>query len=166
VAQGTGVLLNNEMDDFSSKPGVPNAYGLVGNEANAIAAEKRPLSSMTPSFIESEAGVAILGTPGGSRIITMVFLGMLEHLQEKPVENWVDKKRFHHQYLPDVIQHEPDTFTEEVKQSLLEKGHKLKSVGRQYGNMHAIYLNKQNKEVTAASDKRAVGLAKVLTISK
>ena len=166
VAQGTGVLLNNEMDDFSSKPGVPNAYGLVGNEANAIAAEKRPLSSMTPSFIESEAGVAILGTPGGSRIITMVFLGMLEHLQAKPVENWVDKKRFHHQYLPDVIQHEPDTFTEEIKQSLLEKGHKLKSVGRQYGNMHAIYLNKNNNKVTAASDKRAVGLAQTLTLKQ
>ena len=166
VAQGTGVLLNNEMDDFSAKPGVPNAYGLVGNEANAIAPEKRPLSSMTPSFIESEAGVAILGTPGGSRIITMVFLGMLEHLQAKPVESWVDKKRFHHQYLPDVIQHEPDTLSEKTKQALMDKGHKLKDVGRQYGNMHAIYLNKQNNEVTAASDKRAVGLAKVLTISK
>lgn len=161
VATGTGVLLNNEMDDFSSKPGVPNAYGLVGNEANAIAPEKRPLSSMTPSFVESQNSVAILGTPGGSRIITMVMLGMLEHLQDKPVESWVDKKRFHHQYLPDVIQHEPDTFSPQVKAALIEKGHVLKDVGRQYGNMQAILLNKKTGEVSAASDKRAVGLALV-----
>lgn len=161
VAEGTGVLLNNEMDDFSSKPGVPNAYGLVGNEANAIAPEKRPLSSMTPSFVENgtenNGGVAILGTPGGSRIITMVFLGMLEHIQNKPVEAWVDKKRFHHQYLPDVIQHEPDTFSKEVKKVLQEKGHELKDVGRKYGNMHAIHLDKNTNKVTAASDKRGVG---------
>lgn len=157
----TGVLLNNEMDDFSSKPGTPNAYGLVGNEANAIAPEKRPLSSMTPSYLENEKSIAILGTPGGSRIITMVFLGMLEHLQDKPVINWVSRPRFHHQYLPDVIQHEPDTFTEKTKQALIQKGHKLKDVGRQYGNMHAILLNKTNKEVTAASDPRGVGQALV-----
>ena len=157
----TGVLLNNEMDDFSSKPGTPNAYGLVGNEANAIAPEKRPLSSMTPSYLENENSIAILGTPGGSRIITMVFLGMLEHLQDKPVIDWVSRPRFHHQYLPDVIQHEPDTFTEKTKQALIQKGHKLKDVGRQYGNMHAILLNKKNKEVTAASDPRGVGQALV-----
>lgn len=159
LAKGTGVLLNNEMDDFSSKPGVPNAYGLVGNEANAIAPEKRPLSSMTPSFVESEESVAILGTPGGSRIITMVFLGMLEHLQNKPVQDWVDKQRFHHQYLPDVIQHEPNTFDEQTKAALMAKGHKLKDVGRQYGNMHAILFNQKTGDVTAASDKRAVGQA-------
>lgn len=157
----TGVLLNNEMDDFSSKPGTPNAYGLVGNEANAITPEKRPLSSMTPSYLENEKSIAILGTPGGSRIITMVFLGMLEHLQDKPVIDWVSRPRFHHQYLPDVIQHEPDTFTEKTKQALIQKGHKLKDVGRQYGNMHAILLNKTNKEVTAASDPRGVGQALV-----
>ncbi|MDX1488189.1 MAG: gamma-glutamyltransferase, partial [Acidiferrobacterales bacterium] len=75
---GTGVLLNNQMDDFVIKPGVPNAYGLVGNEANAIAPGKRPLSSMTPTFLESPEVVAILGTPGGSRIITMVLLATLE----------------------------------------------------------------------------------------
>ena len=161
LAKGTGVLLNNEMDDFSSKPGVPNAYGLVGNEANAIAPEKRPLSSMTPSFVENEKQIAILGTPGGSRIITMVFLGMLEHLQNNPVEHWVDKKRFHHQYLPDVIQHEPDTFSEDVKQALQAKGHTLKNVGRKYGNMQAILLDKTNNHVSAAADKRAVGHAQI-----
>src|SRR5690606_12663389 len=77
TAAGTVVLLNNEMDDFSAKPGEPNAYGLVGNEANAIAPGKRPLSSMTPTIINSPQQAAILGTPGGSRIISMVFLGAL-----------------------------------------------------------------------------------------
>ena len=89
----------------------------------------------------------------------MVFLGMLEHLQGNTVESWVDKKRFHHQYLPDVIQHEPDAFSAEIKKALEEKGHTLKDVGRQYGNMQAILLNKKTGEVTAAADKRAVGQA-------
>jgi gamma-glutamyltranspeptidase/glutathione hydrolase len=157
MSEATGVLMNNEMDDFSSKPGTPNAYGLVGNEANAIAPEKRPLSSMTPSFVESESSLAILGTPGGSRIITMVFLSMLEHIQNKPVADWVNRPRFHHQYLPDVLQHEPDTFSDEIKKELIAKGHKLKDVGRSYGNMHAILLDKETNTVTAASDPRGVG---------
>lgn len=157
MSEATGVLMNNEMDDFSSKPGTPNAYGLVGNEANAIAPEKRPLSSMTPSYVESENSLAILGTPGGSRIITMVFLGMLEHMQNKPVTDWVSRPRFHHQYLPDVIQHEPNTFSDKTKKELIDKGHTLKDVGRSYGNMHAILLNKDTNTVTAASDPRGVG---------
>ncbi|MFT7109857.1 MAG: gamma-glutamyltranspeptidase/glutathione hydrolase [Psychrobacter glaciei] len=157
MSEATGVLMNNEMDDFSSKPGTPNAYGLVGNEANAIAPEKRPLSSMTPSYVESENSLAILGTPGGSRIITMVFLGMLEHIQDKPVVDWVSRPRFHHQYLPDVIQHEPNTFSEKIKKELIAKGHTLKDVARSYGNMHAILLDKNTNTVTAASDPRGVG---------
>jgi gamma-glutamyltranspeptidase/glutathione hydrolase len=160
VAKGTGVVLNNEMDDFSAKPGEPNAYGLVGNAANAIAPGKRPLSSMSPSFVEHKNSVAILGTPGGSRIITMVLLGMLEYMDEKNVAQWVNKPRFHHQYLPDEIQHEPDTFTAQEKQQLEHKGHTLKNVGRTYGNMHAILWDKKSHEVTAASDKRGVGEAK------
>ena len=161
LAEGTGVLLNNEMDDFSAKPGVPNAYGLVGNEANAIEPEKRPLSSMTPSFVDSENQAAILGTPGGSRIISMVFLGVLEHIQNKSVTDWVNRPRFHHQYLPDVLQHEPDTFSAEVKTALEKKGHKLKNVKRRYGNMQAILVNKKTGQVSAAADERAVGEAQV-----
>ncbi|MFQ5644239.1 MAG: gamma-glutamyltransferase, partial [Thiogranum sp.] len=107
VVPGTGVLLNDEMDDFSAKPGVPNAYGLVGAEANAIEPGKRPLSSMTPTFVESEHGIAILGTPGGSRIITMVLLGILDLEAGNAPQSWVSLPRFHHQYLPDVIQYEP-----------------------------------------------------------
>jgi gamma-glutamyltranspeptidase/glutathione hydrolase len=103
VVPGTGVLLNDEMDDFSAKPGVPNAYGLVGAKANAIAAGKRPLSSMSPTFVESDAGVAILGTPGGSRIISMVLLAILDLANGQGPQSWVSLPRFHHQYLPDLI---------------------------------------------------------------
>jgi len=163
TAKGTGILLNNEMDDFSAKPGEPNAYGLVGNMANAIEANKRPLSSMTPSMVETDDSIAVLGTPGGSRIITMVTLGAWQYLQNKPVEDWVSYKRFHHQYLPDVIQHEPDTFTNEEKVQLEKKGHALKNVDRKYGNMQAILIDKKANTLTAASDPRGVGQAVVET---
>lgn len=158
---GTGVLLNDEMDDFSAKPGSPNAYGLVGAEANAIAPGKRPLSSMSPSMLVSDDQVAIIGTPGGSRIITMVLLGMLEHLQGKPVEDWVSRPRIHHQYLPDLIQHEPGVISPDTMEALAAKGHSFKSVGRQYGNMQAILLNTESGEVTAAADPRGIGSAQV-----
>ena len=107
MARGTGVLLNNEMDDFSAKPGASNVYGLVGNDANAIAPHKRPLSSMTPTFLEWNDKVAILGTPGGSRIITMVTLAVLDALDGKPPQEWVSRPRYHQQYLPDVVEGEP-----------------------------------------------------------
>ena len=158
---GTGVLLNNEMDDFSAKPGEPNAYGLVGNDANAIAAGKRPLSSMTPSMLESPDNIAILGTPGGSRIISMVFLGTLEYLQGKPVTDWVARPRFHHQYLPDEIQYEPGTITSRIQDDLSARGQTFRDTGRQYGNMQAILIDKNSGEVTAASDPRGIGSARV-----
>ena len=162
TAAGTGVLLNNEMDDFSAKPGEPNAYGLVGNEANAIAPGKRPLSSMSPSIVNTATSSAIIGTPGGSRIITMVFLGMLEHMQDQPVEDWVSRPRFHHQYLPDIIQHEPGVFNQQQQAELKQRGHQLKSVGRQYGNMQAVLWDKTTGQVSAASDPRGFGQALVV----
>ncbi len=161
VAPGTGVLLNDEMDDFSSKPGTPNAYGLVGAEANAIKAGKRPLSSMTPTFLENDERVAILGTPGGSRIITMLLLATLEFAKGEGAERWVDLPRFHHQYLPDLIQHEPEAFSEGVSQQLQSMGHKLKELDSPYGGMHAVLWNKERGIVTAASDRRGIGEAKV-----
>lgn len=157
TAAGTGILLNNEMDDFSAKPGEPNAYGLVGSEANAIAPGKRPLSSMTPTMIESSTQTAILGTPGGSRIITMVFLSALEHLQGKPVTDWVSRPRFHHQYLPDLIEYEPNSFSETELEQLAARGHVLKNTNRAYGNMQAILWDKQKQKVSAASDPRGEG---------
>ena len=159
-----GVLLNNEMDDFSLAPGVPNSYGLVGAEANAIEGGKRPLSSMTPTMIESCDQIAILGAPGGSRIITQVLLGTLGHIQGQPVHEWVSQPRFHHQYLPDRIQMEPTTFTRAEQAALRAMGHEVRSVGRQYGNMQAIVWDVHASKVSAASDPRGVGEAKVLTV--
>ena len=158
---GTGVLLNNEMDDFSAKPGVANAYGLVGAEANAIAPGKRPLSSMTPTFLESDDGVAILGTPGGSRIITMVLLGALEFAAGKPPLDWVSRSRFHHQFLPDAVQFETDGLSAELQTGLAAKGHALKPLDRRYGNMQAVLWDRRRGEVSAASDPRGGGAAEV-----
>ncbi len=161
TAGSTGVLLNNEMDDFSASPDSPNAYGLTGSHANAIQPGKRPLSSMTPTIVSSPQQTAILGTPGGSRIITMVMLGLLEHLQGKAASDWVSRPRFHHQYLPDLLQHEPDTFSDQEKVALTRMGHRLKNTGRRYGNMQAILWDHRNGKVTAAADPRGIGQAEV-----
>ena len=158
---GTGVLLNNEMDDFSAKPGTANAYGLVGNDANAIAPYKRPLSSMTPTFVEWDGKVAILGTPGGSRIITMVMLAVLDALEGKSPQQWVSEPRYHHQYLPDVVQAEPVYVGTEEARQLMLKGHKVESTGRPYGNMQAILWDMKAGVVDAASDPRGIGVALV-----
>ena len=161
VAPGTGVLLNDEMDDFSSKPGIPNAYGLVGAEANAIEAGKRPLSSMTPSFLQTDDRIAILGTPGGSRIITMLLLATLEFAEEKPVAEWVARPRFHHQYLPDHIQYEPNALDDALINELKDMGHTMKALDNTYGGMQAILWDKRTNQVSAASDPRGIGTAAV-----
>ncbi len=161
VVPGTGVLLNDEMDDFSSQPGVPNVYGLVGGEANAIAPGKRMLSSMTPTFTSSEQGVAILGSPGGSRIITMVLHGILSQAKGEAPIGWVTTPRFHHQYLPDEVQFEPEALTATEVESLTSRGHILKPLTSEYGNMQAIHWNKKTGEVTAASDPRGIGSSAV-----
>lgn len=168
VVPGTGFLLNDEMDDFSAKPGVPNAYGLVGAEANAIEPGKRPLSSMSPTFIENDRGIAILGTPGGSRIITMVLLGALDYASGGDAKSITDRPRFHHQYLPDVVMYENEAFGDEVEQELTLRGHVLKKQMSpygggfgHYGNMQTIVWDKQKNKVTAASDTRGIGAAVV-----
>lgn len=161
VPPGTGVLLNDEMDDFSIKPGVPNLYGLVGTDANAIEPGKRPLSSMSPTFVESEHGIAILGTPGGSRIITMVLLGILDIAEGKLPESWVSLPRFHHQYLPDVVQYEQQAFNAETLRMLHAKGHTLQAYQDTWGDMQALYFDRKSRQVYAASDPRGIGAAQV-----
>ena len=158
---GTGVLLNNEMDDFAADPSGSNAYGLAGSEANAIAPGKRPLSSMTPTMLENGQQLALLGTPGGSRIITMVLLGTLDVMHGEPVERWVSRPRYHHQYLPDYIQVEDAAFTAQQRQTLEAMGHRIEPVGRDYGNMHAVSWDKTRNRVSAASDPRGIGAAGV-----
>jgi len=161
VPPGTGVLLNDEMDDFSAQPGAANVYGLVGGEANAIAPGKRMLSSMTPSFVESEQGVAILGTPGGSRIITMVLHAVLALAEGEGLQTWVARPRLHHQYLPDEIQHEPDALTPDEREDLELRGHRLREVPEGFGNMQAVYWDRLRDRVDAASDPRGIGAAEV-----
>ena len=158
---GTGVLLNDEMDDFSAKPGAPNVYGLVGAEANAIAAGKRMLSSMSPTFVEGGEGVAILGTPGGSRIISMVLHGILAYTEGRDANTIVSMPRYHHQYLPDMIFYESAAITEEHADLLQLMGHELKALQRPYGDMQVVIWNKHADTVSAASDPRGEGQARV-----
>ncbi len=161
VAEGTGVLLNDEMDDFAAKPGVPNIYGLVGGEANAIAPGKRMLSSMTPTFLETANRIAILGTPGGSRIISMVTLAVLDFAAGFRPSLWVTWPRYHHQYLPDEIQFEPAALSAREQKKLNSMGHHLHSLAQTYGNMQAIVWDRREGQVEAASDPRGEGMAKI-----
>ncbi|MFP5349749.1 MAG: gamma-glutamyltransferase [Gammaproteobacteria bacterium] len=154
---GTGVLLNNEMDDFAQRPGTPNTYGLVGSSANAIAPGKRPLSSMTPTFIETGDGIAVLGTPGGSRIPTMVLLAALEVVAGRGTpSDWVALPRFHHQYLPDLIEYEPGAFDTATAEALAAYGHTPRATREPYGNMHIVARTKRGGTL-AAADPRGEG---------
>lgn len=159
IAEGTGVLLNNEMDDFVSKAGAMNGYGLIGGSANAIAPGKRMLSSMTPTFLENDADVAVMGTPGGSRIISMVLLAVLDFAQGNGPESWVKAPRFHHQYMPDILEYESAALTAEEEAGLVKLGHQLQETPARYGNMQAVMLNKKTKRLDAASDSRGAGRA-------
>jgi gamma-glutamyltranspeptidase/glutathione hydrolase len=161
VADGTGVLLNDEMDDFVSKAGDMNGYGLVGGVANAIEPGKRMLSSMSPTFIEDENRIALLGTPGGSRIISMILLAILDFSQDQGPESWVWLPRFHHQYIPDRIQYEKGGLTADEVEGLSKLGHQLKEVRYRYGNMQTVLFNKKTGKLSAESDPRAEGLALV-----
>lgn len=156
---GTGVVLNNEMDDFVAAPGQPNAYGLVGDDANAIAPGKRPLSSMTPTFVETADRVGILGTPGGSRIISMVLLGVLDFAAGNDPKSWVSRPRFHHQFLPDRIEAEQGAFNDIELAALRRWGHDVSIVERPYGNMQAILWDRKLGDVRAAADPRGEGAA-------
>ena len=163
---GTGVMLNNEMDDFVSKPGVGNVYGLTGSNANAIAPGKRPLSSMTPTFLEHPDRVVVLGTPGGSRIISMVLLTTLHLIKHGwDLEQAVNGPRFHHQFKPDVVSHEPGAFDDATAAALITKGHTLRRLNRRYGNMQAVLWDRRNNRQLASSDRRGNGAAQVRRVS-
>jgi gamma-glutamyltranspeptidase/glutathione hydrolase len=153
----TGVLLNDTMDDFSIKPGTPNTFGLVGNAENAIAANKRPLSSMTPTFVETPKGLMIIGSPGGSYIISMVILGTLDYLNGMNASAIVADPRYHHQYLPDVVEYEKGALTDEEITRLKAMGHQLEQGNRRWGNMEVITWDFASGKVAAASDPRGEG---------
>lgn len=130
IVQGAGFILNDEMDDFSAKPGIPNYFGLIGAEANAIEPEKRMLSSMTPTIAEKDGELfMVLGTPGGSTIITAVFQVFLNVTEfGMDLEDAVNAGRIHHQWLPDTIRYEKNALDSLTINALNDKDHKLKSV--------------------------------------
>jgi gamma-glutamyltranspeptidase/glutathione hydrolase len=156
VARGTGVLLNNEMDDFTVRPHVPNAFRLRGGEANAIAPNKRPLSSMTPTFVEDAKGVLVLGTPGGSRIVSQVLLAVLDYVRTPSVDlaAIVAAPRYHHQWWPDEVEVEPGAFSAQWRAALEARGHGLQLARRTWGNMQAVFKSKRDGRAIAASDPR------------
>jgi gamma-glutamyltranspeptidase / glutathione hydrolase len=160
---GTGVLLNNEMDDFAAAPGVPNGYGLIAgaNNPNRIEPGKRMLSSMTPVFLEQNGRVAVLGTPGGSRIISMVLLSALAFQEGAAAARMTDLPRFHHQFIPDRVLYEAAAFTPALEAQLRSMGHELGLSPRAYGNMQVVILDTTKHTLSAAADPRGEGLAGV-----
>ena len=165
VVAGTGFVLNNEMDDFALVAGKPNAYGLLGNDNNAPKPGSRPLSSMTPSFIDGHDKTGVIGTPGGSSIITMVLEGILAFVDGELPEKVVANRRYHHQYLPDVISAEKDAFTPAEIQGLQQMGYKLDIAPDvwSWGYMNMVSWDRQTGEMHAGADSRrpsASGLVK------
>jgi gamma-glutamyltranspeptidase/glutathione hydrolase len=157
MAPGTGVILNNEMDDFSANPGTPNAYGLVGSEANSVQPGKRPLSSMTPTIVLKN-GVPILsiGGAGGSRILTAVMQGVLRTLAVRPgdLRDGIFGPRLHHQWLPDALDAE-SSFPAEVLSELKSMGHTMGEV-QWTAEMHGVYRNEQGSLISV-HDPRTMG---------
>jgi gamma-glutamyltranspeptidase / glutathione hydrolase len=155
VAEGTGVLLNNEMDDFTAKPGTANAYGLVGFAANLPGPGKRPLSSMTPTILlKNGKPLLITGSPGGSRIISTVLQVIVNTVDFKlPIGEAVQSPRLHHQWLPDQVRVEPG-FSEQVLDALRQRGHIIES-GPPYSSANSIAVTP--KDIVGAADSRTHG---------
>ena len=141
---GAGFLLNNEMDDFSIKPGMPNAYGLLGNEANAIKPTKRPLSSMTPTIVlKHDKPFLVLGTPGGSTIITSVLQNILNvTLHDMNIKEAVSSPRFHSQWQPDMVFYEKYGLSHDVIENLKSRGHNI-LLRENIGEANGIMINEK-----------------------
>jgi len=161
VGRGSGVLLNNEMDDFTLRADLENSFRLRGGGANSMAPGKRPLSSMTPAFVEDHKGVLVLGAPGGSRIISQVLLVAMEYLRQPVVDlrRLVALPRYHHQYWPDRIEIEPEGFSDEWRNAMNGMGHRLHVVNRRWGNLQAVFQPKGSGAAQTASDPRGGDVA-------
>jgi gamma-glutamyltranspeptidase / glutathione hydrolase len=161
VAAGTGVLLNDEMDDFALVPNQPNVYGLLGSVANAPAPGKRMLSSMSPSIVIGADRTAVIGSPGGSTIITQVLEGILHFIDGESAQQIVAHKRFHHQYMPDDVTVENGTFDAATTEQLTKMGYALKQ-RESWGFMNVVTWDRKTNQLDAASDPRhPSGLGKV-----
>lgn len=155
TAKGTGFLLNNEMDDFAAKPGVPNAYGLIQGERNAVAPRKRPLSAMTPTFVMRKDGTLwfAIGSPGGPTIIDTVLqtiINIVDH--DMNIQQAIDAPRIHHQWLPDEIVYEPYGLSGDTVRALLSRGHKLIEKPRYMGDAQGIMIEEKTGVRLGASD--------------
>ena len=172
VPAGTGVLLNNEMDDFALKPGTPNAFGVMGYDANAPEPGKRMLSSMTPTFLSNADKVAVIGTPGGSRIITMVLLGILGYADGLDAPQVAALPRYHHQWMPDALGIERDALPADVVAALRAMGHVVVVPGEDnqgrrssdaWGNMNTVLWDRRDNTLSGGSDPRTnTGKARVV----
>jgi gamma-glutamyltranspeptidase/glutathione hydrolase len=161
IAGDTGFLLNNDMDDFTSKVGEPNQFGLILGETNKIEPGKRPLSAMSPTIImRGDQLVMVVGSPGGPRIITSVLQTILNVLEyNMNIQAAVDAPRFHHQWLPDIIYIEPDTFSKSVQEQLTKMGYHFSRQER-WSAVEAIYIDPVTKKIYGGSDnRRAAGKA-------
>ncbi|KRA30164.1 gamma-glutamyltransferase [Rhodanobacter sp. Root627] len=153
VAEGTGVLLNDEMDDFALVPDKPNVYGLLGSAANAPKGGKRMLSSMSPSLVIGADRSAVIGSPGGSTIITQVLEGILHFIDGESAQQIVAHKRFHHQFLPDVVDVEPGMFDKATSADLTAMGYTLND-RKPWGFMNVVTWDHRTNKLDAASDPR------------
>ena len=160
VVDGAGFLLNNEMDDFSSKPGVPNQFGLIGSEANKIEPGKRMLSSMSPTIVlKDNKPFLIVGSPGGSTISTVVLQVIMNVLDfDMDIQQAIDMPRIHHQWLPDLINYEPFGLSLDVIQSLQKMGHIFGDI-RILGRTEGIMFDSKNQFFYGATDPRGYGAA-------
>ena len=158
VVPGTGFVLNDEMDDFALVAGKPNAFGLVGNDKNAPQPGKRPLSSMSPSFVVGNDRIGVIGTPGGSRIITIVLEGILSFIDGELPEKFVANRRYHHQYVPDVINAEKGALSADDIRTLEGMGHRIDEAQGTWsvGFMNAVSWDRKTGQLHAASDPRGV----------
>ena len=161
VVGGAGFFLNDEMDDFSSKPGVPNIYGLIGSEANAIAPQKRMLSSMCPTIIVKDGKpIAAFGARGGSRIITTVFEVIVNLIDfNMNIQDAVDYPRFHHQWLPDQLLVEKFCLPADVVQNLQLLGHAVVENKPATGQLEALFVDEKTGYFIGAPDPREGGVA-------
>lgn len=164
VVDGAGYLLNNEMDDFSAKPGEANQFGLVGNEANSIQPQKRPLSSMTPTIVlKNGQPFMVIGSPGGSRIITTVLQVILNCLEfDMNITDAINAARIHHQWLPDKIYYEQYALSQDVMNNLKEMGYQFEDANSRFtilGLAEGILVDQNKKIIYGAADKRGAGSA-------
>ncbi|MCA1593829.1 MAG: gamma-glutamyltransferase [Acidobacteria bacterium] len=160
VMRGTGVLMNDEMDDFAAKPGTPNAYGLIQGERNAVAPRKRPLSAMTPTFVMRKDGTLwfAVGSPGGPTIINTVLQVITNIVDfDMNIQQAIDAPRIHHQWLPDEIVYEPYGMSADTSRALTARGHQLTEKPRYMGDAQGIMIEEKTGVRLGASDPRNFG---------